>query len=535
MKNNAIILCGGLGTRLTKYTNQLYPKVLLSIGNQLFIDKLIEYWFKQNIETLYLVFSEDSHINMVSRYLNHFHKDKQIEILKYPDVDGTFNTLYDVLISNPQIKENLFISWSDIIPNTDLTISEQPYCIYTDSDKRHRYNFNGIIEPSNEQIGNIPGLYWIKNIDIKQFISFRIINRNNDFIEFLRTVYVGLIDNIEITISDIGDVSKYEKYISENSISQRWFNGITFNEDTVIKESIFKHGIDVMKSEIDFYNTMKELNVESIFPKIYRTVNNDSGTLIEMENLETSGFVTVNRYLSNAGLDKYEKCYADYLNAITQLHSSDNKDINIDDIIKEYITVTSERYKNIEYLIPKDIKNVIITNLNIEGYSVYSLRLIRDYYKIMKDLSRYLLETYIESDYKFCPIHGDTNSSNTMYNSESKEIKFIDPRGRFGNSKIYGDPNYDIAKFLYGITGYDTFNLDKFYTIEFVEDKLKVLTIESANVLLLDKLTDDNHLKILIGLIWLKLPYYIKNNPNKVIASFYTGLALLNRYLPRYE
>lgn len=535
MKNTAIILCGGLGTRLKLYTNQLYPKILLSIGNQLFIDKLIEYWFKQNIETLYLVFSEDSHINMVSRYLNHFHKDKQIEILKYPDVDGTFNTLYDVLISNPQIKENLFISWSDIIPNTDLSISNKEYCIYTDSDKRHRYNFNGIIQPSQEQTGNIPGLYWIKSIDLKQFISYRIINRNNDFIEFLRAVDVELIDNIEITISDIGDVPKYEKYISENSITQRWFNDITFTNDKVIKCSIFKHGIDVMKSEIDFYETMTSLNVESIFPKIYKTVNTDDGTLIEMENLENSGFVTVNRYLTDAGLDKYEKCYADYLNAITQLHSSDTKNINIDDIIKEYITVTSERYKNIEYLIPKDIKNVLINNLNHDQYTIFDSKINRDYYRIMKDLSRYLLETYIESDYKFCPIHGDTNSSNTLYNSESKEIKFIDPRGKFGNSKIYGDPNYDIAKFLYGITGYDTFNLDKFYKNSLIKDQVKVLTIESANVPLLDRLTNDNHLKVLVGLIWLKLPYYIKNNPNKVIASFYTGLALLNRYLPRYE
>ena len=34
------------------------------------------------------------------------------------------------------------------------------------------------------------------------------------------------------------------------------------------------------------------------------------------------------------------------------------------------------------------------------------------------------------------------------------EIIFIDPRGYFGNTKLYGLKQYDFAKLLFGLSGY---------------------------------------------------------------------------------
>jgi hypothetical protein len=139
------------------------------------------------------------------------------------------------------------------------------------------------------------------------------------------------------------------------------------------------------------------------------------------------------------------------------------------------------------------------------------------------------LLTYLQSiKYDWGLIHGDTNSSNTMYNTKLEKIKFIDPRGRFGGLPFFGDVDYDTAKFMYGLSGYDYFNLDK--NFKFVKKDNKIFfDIEGYD---LDELTDNNHIKILVGLIWLKLPFYIKNNPNKVIASYFYGMQLLTKYLP---
>ena len=52
----AIILAGVLGTRLYKYTNGVYPKILLSLGNDTMLDRVINFWFKtQKVDELYFI------------------------------------------------------------------------------------------------------------------------------------------------------------------------------------------------------------------------------------------------------------------------------------------------------------------------------------------------------------------------------------------------------------------------------------------------------------------------------------------------
>ena len=67
-------------------------------------------------------------------------------------------------------------------------------------------------------------------------------------------------------------------------------------------------------------------------------------------------------------------------------------------------------------------------------------------------------------------IHGDTNFSNILINPENQDIKFIDPRGYFSSSKIFGLVDYEYAKILYGISGYDHFN-NHHFTIQSMNEK----------------------------------------------------------------
>ncbi len=49
-----------------------------------------------------------------------------------------------------------------------------------------------------------------------------------------------------------------------------------------------------------------------------------------------------------------------------------------------------------------------------------------------------------------------------MLVSEDRVV-FIDPRGYFGTTRLFGDPAYDWAKLLYSLlTNYDQFNLGRF-------------------------------------------------------------------------
>jgi dTDP-glucose pyrophosphorylase len=60
-------------------------------------------------------------------------------------------------------------------------------------------------------------------------------------------------------------------------------------------------------------------------------------------------------------------------------------------------------------------------------------------------------------------IHGDLCLSNILYDLRSRVIKLLDPRGSFGDSGIYGDPRYDLAKLHHSVIGgYDLLVNDLF-------------------------------------------------------------------------
>ena len=62
-------------------------------------------------------------------------------------------------------------------------------------------------------------------------------------------------------------------------------------------------------------------------------------------------------------------------------------------------------------------------------------------------------------------IHGDTHLGNilvpkpgTCIVSDTPRYVFIDPRGYFASYDVFGDPHYDYAKLLFGISGYSKFD-----------------------------------------------------------------------------
>ncbi len=53
----------------------------------------------------------------------------------------------------------------------------------------------------------------------------------------------------------------------------------------------------------------------------------------------------------------------------------------------------------------------------------------------------------------FCIIHGDLCFANIMVDNNFQFIKVIDPRGKFGEYDIYGDPRYELAKLFHSVEG----------------------------------------------------------------------------------
>ncbi len=53
----------------------------------------------------------------------------------------------------------------------------------------------------------------------------------------------------------------------------------------------------------------------------------------------------------------------------------------------------------------------------------------------------------------FGVIHGDFCPSNILFDRRSRAIRLVDPRGRFGDFTLHGDPRYDLAKLSHSFNG----------------------------------------------------------------------------------
>lgn len=137
---------------------------------------------------------------------------------------------------------------------------------------------------------------------------------------------------------------------------------------------------------------------------------------------------------------------------------------------------------------------------------------------------------------RFTFIHGDCTFSNLMLDRHDEPV-FIDPRGYFGYTELYGDPSYDWAKLYYSIVGnYDQFN-QKNFGLTIGEDAVE-LQIASNQW---EKLENDffdlsgadkQTVKLLHAVIWLSLTTYAWQDYDSVCGAFYNGLYYLEECWP---
>jgi hypothetical protein len=208
---------------------------------------------------------------------------------------------------------------------------------------------------------------------------------------------------------------------------------------------------------------------------------------------------------------------------MNQLHNMDKKQITkeewLRDIQYEMEDKIMERYYDILPIL-EDYQSIIEVN----GIEILS------FHEILQKAKEIIYEYYEnENRNEYEIIHGDLNFSNILYEEETDKIIFIDPRGYFGKTNIYGYKEYDESKILYGLSGYDKFNRDIYFKPNYVDNTKINFTIQSYEYLFPDVRTKLHY--AFLTIIWLGLAQYNKNNYWKCVCSYYHGLYMGTKYL----
>lgn len=147
-----------------------------------------------------------------------------------------------------------------------------------------------------------------------------------------------------------------------------------------------------------------------------------------------------------------------------------------------------------------------------------------------------ILDKLLEED-AFYPIHGDLNFSNTLAGehpiSGDVVLKFIDPRGKYGNSQN-GSLYYDLAKLYHSVNGGYEFLINDRYNLSYFDGEYSLVLYNYRNVDLVHLFNEEfytydlNKVKLIEGLLYVSMCHRHRDNPNRQLAMFLTGLNILN-------
>jgi len=545
---DVLILAAGLGSRLSNYTFDIIPKFLINIDNHTGIYYILNYWNKY-ANNIFLVIHSKYYI-ITDYYIKNILPEiyEKVKIIKYDTSDGTAYTI-NYLINN-ELKNyninNLLLTWCDIYPKDDIKFNllnkktkktKNNIYIFTNGNKC-RYNLtdnNTIKETPN---GNIIGIYYFQN-----FENFELDEKESyqkDIVQFLDKI--GQINNYSLeNIIDYGDEEKLLEIINKKieKLNHRYFNQLEIiNNEYILKKGITEKGEEIIKYEKDWYKFIIDKNNKNnidFIPNIKSFY--EYGYLMEFKQCHIPLYKFLNNYeytiTQTNIIDKTKKnnefnivkitILKNVLEKLNKIHNieikTENKIVFFNDLKKEIYDKVISRKKIIDTLLDYFGRFEYVNDIKIMEMN-----------NILEKCRNIIMQYYLALDkYEYNVIIGDCNFSNILINPDNiDDIIFIDPRGYFGESKIYGIKEYDYGKILYGISGYDMFNAE-YFKIKNIDLDNKKIDFE-INPILFDKNIIDKYFnrvhKAFMIINWLSLAEYNKNNIWKCLGSYYYGLYL---------
>ena len=492
-----IVQAGGKGTRMGHLTFNK-PKCLISIHG-----KPMLYWLKDAFPYAKMYIISDYKKDVLEKYLKTVPPKFEYLIIETDGI-GTCSGLQKAREFIPQ-NESFGIVWSDLLFDGSVNVPNKSGNYVALSDKfrcRWSYKNGQLVEESSDKTGVIGFFYFSNPTEIPE------IPKNGEFVRFLselKNIKTFMVENVQ----EIGNIESFNK-LKEKEVNSRFFNSITLDGDKVIKQSRETEFDKLIEDEINWYEYISNKNFDYI-PKIYKLK-----PYIEMSRLNGRHPFELKDYDKNQKI----KILNNIFDMLEKLHNISSAAYEREICHQVYVEKTIQRIEKISNLIPNKDKEFFFVN----GKKVRNL--LNDKYK--EDIES--IFNIISKMPSFTVIHGDPTFSNMIIDEDGKPYIF-DPRGYFGEMKIFGDPLYDFAKLYYSVVGnYDQFNQRNFKIK--VADKQIDIEINSNGWEECEGIFEERFrynmrdIKILHSLIWLSLAGYVLDDYDSILGAYFHGLEL---------
>lgn len=493
---SVIIQAGGQGTRMGQLTANK-PKALIPLRGKPLLFHTLDLFPDSDI-----VVVGDYKIDVLRRYCEAFGRHDHLRIVA---ADGS-GTCAGISEAAKQLDPNapVMLIWCDLVfrespaplfaglEGLGVGLSTTFPCRWSLRDGQPVHT------PSDAE--GIAGCFWFP-----QASFLALTPSSGEFCEFLAS-YPGLYA-VGVPLGDrcteVGTLAEYERQTGKGFAS-RPFNRITTLPDgTLLKEPVDAQGESLATLERAWYRQASGAGLDCV-PEIL------GYEPLRMELVRGTEPYRIGSSTSNLTM---------VIRGLRQLHEAfPTVPADVASLDQAYMGKTAERLQKVAKLIPMADRPEIVINGTACRNPLHHWDALAE-----------AVRRHYPQD--FCFIHGDPTFSNMLVAGE--RVVFIDPRGYFGTTKLYGDPAYDWAKLLYSLlTNYDQFNLGRFRLS--IAPRGVDLDVQSSGwEHLAPDVVDacgipEPYLMSVLGIIWLSLTTYAWDDYDKVCGAFYKGVEVLS-------
>lgn len=504
-----IIQAGGMGTRMGSLTRNR-PKALVPVRNLPIIFQL----FRKFPHSKFLIIG-DYKAEVLERYLRTFSKADYLLIRSKGK--GNAAGVRDALAFLPDDSPFMLV-WSDILFSEEYRIPEAKKECYVGifHGVPCSWQFrDGCLEKMPSAASGVAGCFLFDHKGRLQSLP-----SEGSFTRWLSKSRIPLTAMEMEGSVEVGTCDALRKVDSgENRC--RPYNHIEFSADRVVKTGLTEEGKALIAREARWYEKVTEYGFQGI-PRIY------SLSPLTMERIRGDN-------IFRAKLDDAEKrrTIRRLVETLETLHHYEKVSPDYFDLQRDYYKKTMERIQGIREVVP-------FTN---RQYITINGKKCKNIFFFEKELEQAVREMLFDTEFGL--IHGDCTLTNTMIDAEGK-IYFIDARGYFGSSELFGDVYYDWAKLYYSIQGsFDQFNVKNF-ELEIEEESgqegsdvrfaIASSGWEHLTGYFLEQIPDCNigKIKLIHAIVWMSLASHCWEDYDSMCMAFYNGVYLWNEWMEEY-
>lgn len=496
-----VIQAGGKGTRL-KHLTQNKPKGIVPVNNM----PIIFHLFRRFPEKRFIIIGDYKH-DVLEKYLEAFCSVKYVTV--QANGNGTCAGIRDALDYVPNNAQFMVI-WSDLLLDEMIEIdrySDENY-VGISRDFECRWSFeDGQFQERPSKDHGVAGLFIFQRKELLEQVP-----QEGEFVRWLGNSEIQFNELQLQCTKEVGTLIA----LSEQNQTQyrcRPFNQLEIKENLIIKRPVDDQGRRLAVRELNWYREVQQYHFTQI-PELY------SLDPLTMEKINGE-----NIFRTNLSIEEKKLVIDRLVESLEKLHDFAYVPADRFSILEAYYNKTVKRLETVRDLIPfADREYIRINGKNCRNPYFYKQRFLAQVKKLLCDCQSFAL------------IHGDCTFSNTMVDQDLNVV-FLDPRGYFGFTELYGDVYYDWAKVYYSLYGdYDQFN-NKNFSLKILDEEV-FIQIDTNGwkemaTYFLSKIRNCNSEKIrfLHAIIWLSLTTYAWEDYDSICGAFYNGTYLLEEFL----